>query len=334
MQVGFSDKLLVNKMRNIKNVEFKNRIFLAPMAGVTNMAFRKLAVKHGAGMVYAEMVSDKGLLYDNVRTKKMIDVANDEHPVVMQIFGSSVDTLVLAAKYVEEHSSADMIDINMGCPVNKVIKSGAGSALLKDPDKVYEIVKAVKEAVKLPVSIKIRAGWDHNSINCVDVVKAATKAGVDAIAIHGRTRSMMYRGESNLEFIKMVREATDVFVIGNGDIKTAQDVKDMFDIGVDAVMIGRASLGNPWIFEQINAELEGKEYIYPTKEEIINTVLEHAKNLLEIVPPHVAIIEMRTHAVWYFKQLPNSKPYRLRLVQIKTFEDLETICQEYLNMNN
>ena len=303
-------------MRQIGNIKIKNRLFLAPMAGVTNMAFRKLAVKHGAGMVYAEMVSDKGLLYDNVRTKKMIEVSNDEHPVVMQIFGSSVDTLVLAAKYVEEHSNADMIDINMGCPVNKVIKSGAGSALLKDPDKVYEIVKAVKEAVKLPVSIKIRAGWDHSSINCVEVVKAATKAGVDAIAIHGRTRSMMYRGESNLEFIKMVRDATDVFVIGN-----------------DAVMIGRSSLGNPWIFDQINCELNKIEYIYPTKEEIINTVLEHANNLLEIVPPHVAIIEMRTHAVWYFKQLPNSKPYRLRLVQIKTFEDLELICKEYLEMN-
>ena len=321
-------------MRKLGNIEFKNRLFLAPMAGVTNMAFRKLAMKHGAGMVYAEMVSDKGLLYDNVRTKRMIDVADDEHPVVMQIFGSTVDTLVLAAKYVEEHSNADMIDINMGCPVNKVIKSGAGSALLKDPEKVYEIVKAVKEAVKLPVSIKIRAGWDHSSINCVEVVKAATKAGVDAIAIHGRTRSMMYRGDSNLEFIKMVRDATDAFVIGNGDIKNAQDVKAMFDLGVDAVMIGRATLGNPWIFEEINCELNGTKFTPPSKEEIISTVLEHANNLLEIVPPHVAIIEMRTHAVWYFKQLPNSKPYRLRLVQIKTFEDLETICNDYLNMNN
>ena len=321
-------------MRKIGNVELKNKLILAPMAGVTNEAFRKLAVKHGAGLVYAEMVSDKGLLYDNVRTKRMIEVSDDEHPVVMQIFGSNKETLVLAAKYIEEHSKADIIDINMGCPVNKVIKSGAGSALLKDPEKVYEIVKAVKEAVKLPVTIKIRAGWDHSSINCVEVVKAATRAGVDAIAIHGRTRSMMYRGESSLEFIKMVRDATDVFVIGNGDVKSKEDVQKMLDLGVDAVMIGRASLGNPWIFEKLNKELNGCEFTEPTKEEVINTVLEHAKNLLKIVPPHVAIIEMRTHAVWYFKQLPNSKPFRLRLVQIKTFEDLELICKEYLNMNN
>jgi nifR3 family TIM-barrel protein len=222
----------------------------------------------------------------------------------------------------------------MGCPVNKVIKSGAGSALLKDPDKIYDIVKSIKNAVKLPVSIKIRAGWDHSSINCVEVVKAATRAGVDAIAIHGRTRSMMYRGESNLEFIKMVREATDVFVIGNGDIKTTEDVKAMLDLGVDAVMIGRATLGNPWIFDKINKELQGLEFKEPTKEEIIETVLEHAKSLLELVPEHVAIIEMRTHAVWYFKQLPNSKQHRLKLVQIKTYKDLETICLDYLAMNN
>ena len=321
-------------MRKIGNIELKNKLILAPMAGVTNQAFRKLAVKHGAGMVYAEMVSDKGLLYDNVRTKRMIEVSDDEHPVVMQIFGSSVETLTEAAIYVEQHSNADMIDINMGCPVNKVIKNGAGSALLKDPDKIYEIVKSIKNAVKLPVSIKIRAGWDHSSINCVEVVKAATKAGVDAIAIHGRTRSMMYRGESNLEFIKMVRDATDVFVIGNGDVKNTDDVKRMLDLGVDAVMIGRSTLGNPWIFNKINCELEGKEYIAPSKEEVINTVLEHAKNLLELVPEHVAIIEMRTHAVWYFKQLPNSKPFRLKLVHIKTYQDLESICIDYLNTNN
>ena len=324
----------MNKMRKIGNVSLKNKLILAPMAGVTNQAFRKLAVKHGAGLVYAEMVSDKGLLYDNVRTKKMIEVADDEHPVVMQIFGSSAETLKEAAKYVEAHSKADIIDINMGCPVNKVIKSGAGSSLLKDPEKVYEIVKAVKEAVKLPVSIKIRAGWDHQSINCQEVVKAATRAGVDAIAIHGRTRSMMYRGESNLEFIKMVREATDVFVIGNGDVKSASDAKKMLDIGVDAVMIGRASLGNPWIFDEINKALNNEEYNEPSIKEIIDTVLEHAKSLLELVPEHVAIIEMRTHAVWYFKKLPNSKPYRLKLVHIKTYEDLENICLEYLNQNN
>jgi nifR3 family TIM-barrel protein len=314
-------------MRNIKNVEFKNRVFLAPMAGVTNMAFRKLAVKHGAGMVYAEMVSDKGLLYDNVRTKRMIEVSDDEHPVVMQIFGSNKETLVLAAKYIEEHSKADIIDINMGCPVNKVIKSGAGSALLKDPDKVYEIVKAVKEAVKLPVTIKIRAGWDHSSINCVEVVKAATRAGVDAIAIHGRTRSMMYRGESSLEFIKMVRDATDVFVIGNGDVKSKEDVQKMLDLGVDAVMIGRASLGNPWIFKSIT---ENTEYV-PTNKEKLDAILEHLELMIKEKGEYVAIREMRKHISGYTKNLPNSSKFREEMNKIENKDELINYITEYLS---
>ena len=318
-------------MRKLGNIEFKNRLFLAPMAGVTNMAFRKLAMKHGAGMVYAEMVSDKGLLYDNVRTKRMIDVADDEHPVVMQIFGSTVETLVLAAKYVEEHSNADMIDINMGCPVNKVVKAGSGSSLLKDPEKIYQIVKSLKENTNKPITIKIRAGWDHDSINCDVVGRLAEDAGVDAIAIHTRTKSMLYRGNANIEYVKKIRSATNCFLIGNGDIKTSEDVKAYLDAGCDAVMIGRAALGNPWIFEKIKKELKGEVFIEPTPQEIIDTVLLHAKRLIQLVNERVAIVEMRTHAVWYFKKLPNSKQHRLKLIGITTYQELEDICNDYLN---
>ena len=317
-------------MRKIGNIELKNKLILAPMAGVTNQAFRKICRQHDVGLIYGEMISDKGLLYKNDKTINMLQIDDEEHPVVVQLFGSTPETLTQAAIYVEQHTNADIIDINMGCPVNKVIKNGAGSALLQNPDLIYEIIKSIKANVKLPVTIKIRAGWDHNSINCVEVVKKATLAGVDAIAIHGRTRSMLYRGESNIEFIKMVRENTDVFVIGNGDVKNAEDAKRLLDLGCDAVMIGRAALGNPWIFDEINAGLKNEEYTKPSISEIINTVLQHAKFLIESTTEHAAMVEMRTHSVWYFKLLPNSKQYRIRLVHINCYQDLLDICNEYL----
>lgn len=318
-------------MRKIGNIELKNKLILAPMAGVTNQAYRKICRKHNVGLIYGEMISDKGLLYKNDKTLNMLKIDEDEHPVVVQIFGSSVETLTEAAIYVEKHTNADIIDINMGCPVNKVVKNGAGSALLQNPDLIYEIIKSIKANVKLPLSIKIRAGWDHNSINCIEVVKKATLAGVDAIAIHGRTRSMLYRGESNIEFIKMVRDNTDVFVIGNGDVKTAEDAQKLLDLGCDAVMIGRASLGNPWIFDEINAGLNNEEYNKPSIQEVIDTVLLHSKYLIETTTEHAAMVEMRTHAVWYFKLLPNSKQYRIRLVHINNYQDLLDICNEYLD---
>ena len=223
----------------------------------------------------------------------------------------------LYAELVVKNCKCDILDINMGCPVNKVVKNGSGSSLLLDPQKIYDIIKSVKSVVNIPVTIKIRAGFDSEHINCDEVAKIATLAGVDAIAIHGRTRSQMYRGNSNIEYIKMVRDATDTFVIGNGDIKTTEDVKRMLDLGCDAVMIGRASLGNPWIFDKITKELNGEEYIEPTPNEVIDVMLEHARNLIEITTEHAATTEMRTHSVWYFKRLPNSKPYRLKLVNIK-----------------
>ena len=317
-------------MRKIANLTLDSPLILEPMAGITNMAFRSICIEHGASMVYAEMVSDKGLLYNNNKTISMLRVSPNEHPIAMQLFGSSVETLTEAAKIVEQECDCDIIDINMGCPVNKVIKSGSGSALLKEPQKIFEIIKSLKETIKKPISIKIRAGWDHDSINCDEVVRLAESAGVDAIAIHARTRSMMYRGNANIEFIKKARSATNCFLIGNGDISTTEDVKRYLEMGCDAVMIGRAALGNPWIFEKIKKELNGEIYEEPSIEEIIDTVLLHAQRLIELTCEKVAMVEMRTHAVWYFKKLPNSKKYRLKLVSVSSYEELKHICDEYL----
>lgn len=318
-------------MKNkIGNVKLKNNLILAPMAGVTNEAFRTICIEKGAGLVYAEMVSDKGLLYSNKKTYDMIKVSDDEHPIAMQLFGNNHETILEAAKIVEKESKADIIDINMGCPVNKVVKDGSGSALLKTPDKIYDIVKSLKDNIDLPITIKIRAGWDNQTINCDEVARIATSAGVDAIAIHGRTRAKMYQGESNNEYIKMVRDNTDVFVIGNGDINTYSDLEEMKKTGCDAFMIGRATLGNPWIFE----ELQGINRII-SKEEIIMMMLEHARRLCVLYGEKRAMVEMRTHAAWYFKMIKGTKEYRKKVVLIKTYQELEKICKEYLlNINN
>ena len=315
----------------IGKVIAKNNLILAPMAGVTTSSFRKICLKHGAGIVYAEMISDKGLEYNNEKTLKMIEIDPNEHPISMQVFGSSYETITPSVGKILERSNVDIIDVNMGCPVNKVVKGGSGSALLKTPEKIYDIVKSLKENYDIPITIKIRTGWDANSINCEEVTKLATKAGVDAIAIHGRTRSQMYNGFANLDHIKRVKDATDKPVIGNGDIKDYPSAKRMLEeTGVDALMIGRASLGNPWIFDEIQKGFNNELIVKPTKEDIINTLLEHAQMLMASKGEHIAMIEMRTHAAWYLKQIPGTKQYRPLIVSIKTMEELKTICFEIL----
>lgn len=311
----------------IGKVEPKNNLVLAPMAGVTTSSFRKICLEHGAGLVYAEMISDKGLEYNNTKTLKMIETKDGEHPIAMQVFGSSYETITPSVGKILNNSNVDIIDVNMGCPVNKIVKSGSGSALLKEPEKIYDIVKSLKDNYDIPISIKIRAGWDSNSINCDTVAKLATKAGVDAIAIHGRTRSAMYTGTASLEYIKMVKEATHVPVIGNGDIKDVSSYQKMIEeTNVDAVMIGRAAMGNPWIFDEIIKANSNELVIKPTKEEIINTLLIHARNLMIEKGEHIAMIEMRTHATWYIKQINGTKQYRPLIVSIKTMNELEEIC--------
>ncbi|MFR1448588.1 MAG: tRNA dihydrouridine synthase DusB [Beduini sp.] len=323
----------------IGNVEIKNRIILAPMAGITNIAFRKIIKQFGAGLVYSEMVSDKAILYGNKKTIEMLNVDESEHPISMQVFGGDLESIVEAAKYIDQNSNCDIIDINMGCPVNKVLKSDAGSKLLLYPDKIYEIVKATVEAVSKPVTVKIRIGFDFEHINCVEVAKLIEKAGASAIAIHGRTRSQMYEGKADWSWIKKVKEAVNIPVIGNGDVRTAKDAKRMIDeTGVDAVMVGRAALGNPWVVKQMAAYVEdGIELEDPTYEDRIEQCLKHAQELIEFEGERLAIREMRGHAPWYIKGIKSSSYVKNKLSKIETYQELEEILtdyREYLMTNN
>ena len=320
-------------MFKIGNVEIKNNVCLAPMAGVCNSAFRRIVKEMGCGLLYAEMVSDKALVYDNEKTKEMLYMTEKERPITQQIFGSDKDSFVKAAKIIEETMHPDIIDINMGCPVPKVaVKSQAGSALLKDLDKIYDIVSAVKEVVNVPVTVKIRSGWDNNSINAVEVAKVCERAGADAIAIHPRTRSQGYAGKADWSIIREIKENISIPVIGNGDKLTIYDAKRMFDeTGCDAVMIGRGTLGNPYLIKQIVTYLE-KGIIIPdqTPVEKLKTCLKHFEYLLEIKPEKVAVLEMRTHGAWYLKGLPNSVSIKKKLYEIKTKEEFISTIESYI----
>lgn len=293
----------------IREIEIKNKLVLAPMAGVTNEAFRIICKEMNAGLVMAEMVSDKAIGFKNAKTLKMTRVNPIEHPISMQIFGADKESLVSAAKFIDEYSDADIIDINMGCPVNKVAKkSGAGASLLQEPEKVYEIVKAVVEAVKKPVTVKIRIGWDFDHINCVENAKLIEKAGASAICVHGRTRSQFYSGNADLKYIKMVKEAVSIPVIGNGDIIDIKSAQKMFDeTGCDAIAIARGALGNPFIFRELNAYFENNIILpHADNQEIFDTIVHHYNLLLELKGEHLAMLEMRSHVSWYIKGRPGS----------------------------
>lgn len=310
-------------MFKIGNVEIKNPIVLAPMAGYTNVVFRKIAKQMGVGLVYSEMVSAKGILYDNEKTLEMLTVDPLEHPISIQLFGGEIDDLVKAAQYVDQHTNADIIDFNMGCPVRKVLKSNAGSKLLQNSDYIYDIIKAVTEKVNKPVTIKIRVGWDDNHINCIEIAKKAELAGVSAIAIHGRTKEDLYRGKVNLDYIKMVKESVSIPVIGNGDIKTIEDAIRMKEYtGCDGLMIGRASLGNPWFLRDLVDYFTGSSIQNPPSiQERIAMIKEHFADLIKLKGEKIALLEMRSLAAWYTKGLPSSKDFRKKLITINNVEE-------------
>lgn len=315
----------------IGNVEIKNRVVLAPMASISNSAFRKIAKEMGAGLVVAEMVSDKAIYYNSQKTLDMLYMTDEERPISQQIFGADKDTFVYAAKYIYEHMHPDIIDINMGCPVPKVaLRAQAGSALLKNPDKIYEIVKAVVQSVPIPVTVKIRSGWDNNSINAKEVAKICEKAGAKAITIHGRTRSQGYSGKVNLDVIKEVKESVNIPVIGNGDIKTPEDAKKMLDYtGCDAIMIGRGVLGNPFLIRNTINYLDGKEIIPVTNIDKINMLIKHFNYLLEIKSEKTALLEMRTIASYYLKGLPASSLVKEKIFKCQTKEEFLELIQTY-----
>lgn len=309
----------------IGNFEMDNRVVLAPMAGICNSAFRLTVKEFGAGLVYAEMISDKGIVNKNEKTLSMLYIDERENPLSLQIFGGEKDTLVAAAKYVDQYTSADIIDINMGCPVNKIIKCEAGARWLLDPEKIYEMVSAVVDNVNKPVSVKMRTGWDDDHIYIVDNVRAVERAGGAAVAVHGRTRLQMYEGYANWDLIRQAKEAVNIPVIGNGDINTPQDAKRMLEeTGVDAVMIGRAALGDPWMIYRTVEYLEtGELKPEPTVQEKIDVCLLHFDRLTALKGEGIAVREMRKHASWYLKGIRGNGTARNMINQTESAQELK-----------
>ena len=319
-------------MFKIENLEIKNNIVLAPMAGISNSAYRTIIKDMGCGLIYAEMVSDKAITYGNEKTIDMLYMTDYERPIAQQIFGSDVDSFVTSAKYIEEVMKPDIIDINMGCPVPKVaLKAQAGSALLKSPDKVYEIVSAVVKAVSTPVTVKIRSGWDSNSINAIEIAKIIEKAGAKAIAVHPRTRAQGYSGKADWNIIKQVKEAVSIPVIGNGDVTSCFDAKRMLEeTKCDAVMIGRGVLGNPWLIKECVEYIEfGKEPIKPTVSERIEMIKHHINLLKTTKNDKLALLEIRSHATWYLKGIPNSSKLRGDICRANTLDELYSLLKNF-----
>ncbi len=320
------------KPLKIGNVELKNNILLAPMAGITDRTFRIICKEHGAALATTEMASSKAIFYGDEKTKKLLNIEDEQKPISVQIFGSDIEAMICATKYV--NNIADIIDINMGCPAPKVVKNGDGSKLLLNLDLAYNIVENVVKNTDKPVTVKIRKGWDENNIVAVEAAKLIEKAGASAITIHGRTRQEFYTGTADLEIIKQVKQAVNIPVIGNGDVVDGQTAKKMFEYtGVDGIMCGRGALGNPWIFEQIIYFLETgekpKEISLKEKHEVIK---KHLKMEIEEKGELVAIREMRKHISWYLKNLKDSSRMRDKINQIETEPELQEALTEYFNL--
>ena len=316
----------------IGNINLTGKVILAPMAGVCNSAFRVICKEMGCALVCAEMVSDKGMVYNSKKTKEMLYFEEIERPISQQIFGSDKETFVKAATMVYEIMHPDIIDINMGCPVPKVaIRSQSGAALLKNPQLIYDIVSSVVSAVPVPVTVKIRSGWDANSINAVEVAKICESAGASAITVHPRTRSQLYSGKADLDIIKQVKENLSIPVIGNGDIVDIESAKHMLEYTkCDAIMIGRGVLGNPWLIKEIDTYLKtGKIIPKPTYKERINMCYHHLNYLLKFKCERVAILEMRTHIAWYIKGLPYHKEVQNQVFKAKNKEEITQILDNY-----
>lgn len=316
----------------IGNIKIKNQIVLAPMAGFSNTSFRKIIKQMGCGLIYAEMVSDKAIMYGSEKTFELLKMSESERPIAQQIFGSDKKSFVISAKEIEAKMHPDIIDINMGCPVPKVaVKAQAGSALLKNPEKIYEIVSEVVKAVSVPVTVKIRSGWDESHINATEVAKICESAGASAITIHARTRSQGYSGHADWEIIKKVKQAVNIPVIGNGDILSCFDAKKMLEeTGCDAVMIGRGALGNPWLIKECVEYLE--KGILPKEVsnfEKIAMMRHHFDLLKQDKNEKVALLEIRSNILYYLKNMPKSKEIKTKICSSKTEEELKSILKNY-----
>lgn len=320
------------KKLKIKDLELENNLILAPMAGVTDLPFRKICKEFGPGLVCTEMVSSKAIYHDDTKTKLLMNTDGEKRPISMQIFGSDEETMSYASKYVSK--IADIVDINMGCPAPKVVKNGDGSKLLLDIEKAEKVIKAVVKNSTKPVTLKIRKGWDCNNIVAIEFAQMAEKAGVSAITIHGRTRTEMYSGKVDLDIIKKVKESVKIPVIGNGDIVDEESALKMFEYtGVDGIMIGRGTFGNPWIFERIKYYLEtGEKLPLVTNEEKLRVIKKQIQLELDNKPEVTAIREMRKHIAWYTKNMPNSSEFRCEINKIEDKEQLVKIVENYFGM--
>lgn len=305
-------------------------LFLAPMAGITDQPCRIIARRMGCGMTISEMVSAKGIIYRNAKTLDMLKIAKEERPTAIQLFGNDPNELAEAAKFVEE-TGADVIDFNMGCPVQKIVANGEGSALMRNPKLAYEILKNMVSAVKIPITVKMRLGWDEKNINACECAKLAEDAGVAAVAIHGRTKVQFYEGKANWQEIAKVKEILKIPVIGNGDIFSLQDAKNMLELTkVDGIMIGRGADGNPWLFQELAAWFKGKNnYVSPSFDEKLNVALEHLQMLVDFKGETMAVKEFRRHIGCYIKGMPNAASERSRFYNISTLNNFVHEVERY-----
>ncbi len=317
-------------MFQIANHKISSPVIVAPMAGISNDAFRTLCFEFNAGLVYSEMVSDKAIYYDNKRTMDMLKVSDDFHPVSLQLFGSDISTMVYAAKVLDKKTNCDFIDINMGCPVNKVVKTGAGSAMMKNEDETVIIVKQIIENVNKPVTVKMRLGWDIEHLNYLSLSKKLEAVGVSAIALHARSRSQMYEGHADWSHIKILKDNLSIPVIGNGDVKTVDDfIRMKQETNCDGVMIGRAIVGNPFLIKEIDNYLNHKEKIEVSIDDRFAYCLKHAQKLITLQGEKLAVSQMRGLAPHYLTGLYDSTTYKEKINHIKSYADLENILNEY-----
>ena len=315
---------------NIGKFSFQYPVFLAPMAGVTDTPYRILAREMGCPLVYSEMVSDKGINYRNEHTLKMLQTEEQERPMAMQLFGVEADSVARAAEYIQSLGCADILDFNMGCPAPKVVKNHEGSAMMREPENAYKVLKALVNAVDMPVTVKMRIGWDDQHINVLEMAKLAEEAGVAAIAVHGRTREQFYRDQANWKIIGQVREAVKVPVIANGDVRNVYDLDKIRQVsGCEAVMVGRAAQGNPWIFRQLTEYLRTGEILPgPTMDERKEIIIRHLDMLLQFKGDYIGPREMRKHATWYTKGIPGSAELRCLFNQAETRDDFLRILDK------
>ena len=315
----------------IGNVQLDNEVFLSPMAGVTDLPFRTICKEKGCGMLYTEMINAKALCYDDENTKKMLNLEDDGHPVAVQIFGSDPEYMGKAASIMNQYTN-EILDINMGCPAPKVIKNGDGSALMRNPKLAAEVLTAVVKNSKKPVTLKIRKGWDDNSVNALEIAKIAEECGISALAIHGRTREQFYSGKADWDIIAEIKQSINIPVIGNGDVFDVQDAVNMLEkTKCDAIMIGRGSQGNPWIFNRINHYMKTGEVLpEPTLEEKISTAIKHMNLAVAEHGEYVAVREMRKHIGWYLKGLKNSAKYRDQINKITDYKEVISMLEEYV----